>query len=247
MLEKTATAPRRLPFDQLDPPALHRRLAADGYAYVDGVPAEFDHAGWLAANVGPLMPQYDGQTIWSIKAEPRYEGVYHSLNMQPLTPHTECYEWAEVPPRYLALWCVVPGEDSGGQTTLGDGYAFLDTLTAPERELLASRQWQFVSTAGLQEMELGRVARHPILERRPGRSPVLRFTCRCIHDPDGDPFLAEFRERLLGFFDDTHVAVSFEPRALLVWDNHRLLHSRTGYSDPRRHLRRVWLGERPAA
>lgn len=246
MREKLPTAPRRLPYDQLDPTTLHERLAEDGHVYVDGVLAGFDHAGWLAEHVGPLMPQYDGQTVWSIKAEARFEGVYHSLNTQPLLPHTECYEWDGLPPRYLALWCLVPGEDGGGQTTLADGRAFLDTLTAAERDELASRQWDFVSSAGLQEMELGRAARHPILELRPGRPQVLRFTCRCIADPTGDPFLADMRERLLRFFDDSHLAVTFDPGALLIWDNHRLLHSRTGYSDPRRHLRRVWIAETPA-
>lgn len=236
-------AVRRLPHEELDPTALHERVAKDGYAYVTGIPEEFDHAAWLAEHVGPLMEQYDGRTVWSIKADQRYDGVYHSLNNKPLTPHTECYEWTELPPRHLALWCVVPGDGEGGQTTLGDGFAFLDTLSAADRAAMATRVWDFVSSAGLQEMQLGRTARHPMLERRAGLPPVLRFTCRCIADPDGDPFLTEIRERLVRFFDDTRVAVTFERNALLVWDNHRMLHSRTGYSDLRRHLRRVWLAE----
>jgi len=236
--------PRQLPFDEFDPDTAHERLAKDGYIYVTSVPDDFDHAGWLAEHVGPLMEQYDGRTVWSIKADQRFEGVYHSLNSQPLTPHTECYEWSGLPPRHLALWCVVPGEGDGGQTTLGDGLAFLDTLSEEERTAMATREWDFVSSDGLQQMHLGRAARHPMLERRAGAPPVLRFTCRCIADPDGDPFLADMRQRLVRFFDETHIAVTYEPNALLVWDNHRMLHSRTGYSDVRRHLRRAWLAER---
>lgn len=236
-------APRPLPFEELSPIALHERLSKEGYGYVTGVPDGFDHAGWLAEHVGPLMEQYDGCTVWSIKAEQRFEDVYHSLNTQPLSPHTECYESPGLPPRYLALWCVEPGEGQGGQTTLGDGFAFLDLLSEAEREAMATRIWDFVSSDGLQQMQLGLAARHPMLKRRDDAPPVLRFTCRCIADPGGDPFLADIRHRLLRFFEDSHIAVSYQRNALLVWDNHRMLHSRTGYSDVRRHLRRVWLAE----
>lgn len=244
MLNQAPPALNRVAFDQLaEQPPLRQIVAERGYVYVDGIPPDFDHAAYLAEHVGALMPQYDGQTVWSIKAEERFEGVYHSLNTQPLSPHTECYELDAVPPRYLALWCLVPGPDGEGQTTLADGLAFVDTLSEEERHEIANRRFDFLSTAGLQEMRLGSTARHPILELREERPPILRFTCRCIRDEGRDPFLDDLRRRLLDFFDDTHVAISFEPRALLVWDNHRMLHSRTGYSDPRRHLRRVWLAE----
>jgi alpha-ketoglutarate-dependent taurine dioxygenase len=216
-------------------------LDEHGYVYMHGVPADFDHVQYLS-QIGPLMPQYDGELIWSIKAQKRFDDLYHSLNTKPLMPHTECYEFLGLPPKYLALWCLVPAADGGGQTTLADLHMFLDTLTAEQRAKLASTKFEFVSSAGVQDMGLGKTAVHPLLEEREGKSPVMRFSYNCVVHND-DPFLLKVRERVLEFFNDTHVAVDFEPNALLIWNNHRMVHSRTGYTDRNRHLRRIWLAE----
>lgn len=233
--------PRRIGFGNLDPGGLATDLAEYGSVYVDDIPEGFDHAAFLSGLLGPLLPQYDGQKVWSIKAEPGFDDVYHSLNTKRLTPHTECYEWQDTPPKYLALWCLVPNSDPGGQTTLADGRAFLDTLAEEERELLRSRRYHYVSSAGLQQMSLGLSAEHPVLEERPGREPILRFTCQCI--ADADPFCVDIGRRLQEFFDKNKAEIDFTPRSLLIWDNHRILHSRNAFSDPKRHLRRVWIAE----
>lgn len=216
-------------------------LSTHGYVYLDDVPEGFDHQAFLA-RLGPLMPQYDGELVWSIKAQKRFDDLYHSLNTKPLMPHTECYEFAGTPPKYLALWCLVPAADGGGQTTLADMYAFFGALSDAEQEQVRSRAYPFVSSAGVQDMELGRTAAHPLREEREGRLPIVRFSYNCVvHDED--PFLLDLRERAVRFFDREHVAIDFEENALLIWDNHRMVHSRTGYSDRNRHLRRVWLEE----
>jgi alpha-ketoglutarate-dependent taurine dioxygenase len=231
----------RIGFDDIGTPVFSSALDEVGYVYVDGIPESFDHAEFLRTRLGPLLPQYDGQTVWSIRPDQRFEGTYHSLNSRRLTPHTECYEWQDAPPKYLALWCLVPNSDAGGQTTLADGGAFVASLDADERERLSQVEYHFVSSAGLQEMQLGRTARHPILEQRPGRSPILRFSCQCI--ADADEFCQDIGDRLQRFFDRTKVSVEFTARSLLIWDNHRFLHSRNAFTDPRRHLRRVWIAE----
>lgn len=231
----------RLPYAELTVERLRKLLDANGYAYVDQVPEGVDYVA-LLEGVGPLMPQYDGELIWSIQALERFDDLYHSLNTKPLLPHTECYEFPGIPPKYLALWCLTPAEDGGGQTTLTDMYSFLNTLDPAEREHLASHTYQFSSSSGVQDMELGRIADHPFVERRPGRPPIIRFSRNNV-DPAGDETLPAVLDRAVEYFDAEHVAVDFEPNALLVWDNHRMTHSRTGYTDRRRHLRRVWLAE----
>jgi alpha-ketoglutarate-dependent taurine dioxygenase len=209
---------------------------------MDNIPADFDHFGFLE-RLGVPLPQYDGELVWSIKADPRYEHLYHSLNTRELAPHTECSEFESLPPRYLALWCLVPPADGKGQTLLADIYAFLETLTPAERIKLAARHYQFTSTAGLQSMRLGRAATHPILENRAGLPPVVRFSYNCMH-ANGDRFALDILDRVLQFADQTQAAIDFTTGSLLVWDNHRVVHARTAYNDHRRHLRRVWLAER---
>lgn len=238
----TAKAINRIHHVGLDLGELDGALRRDGYAYIDEIPDGFDHAGFIE-RLGELMPQYDGQLIWSIKADERFDDVYHSLNSKALMPHTECYEYAEVSPRYLALWCITKASDDGGQTTLADMYAFFETLSAEQRRIATEREVRFVSTAGVQDMNLGRIASHPLLELRPGRPPVARFSYNCIDHQD-DPFLLEFREAALRFFEDHQLAVDIERNSLLVWDNHRMMHGRTAYTDRNRHLRRVWIAER---
>lgn len=230
----------RLPFGELTVAAIQRLLDKNGYAYVDGVPEEFDHVEFLR-QIGPLMPQYDGELIWSIKAQKRFDELYHSLNTKPLLPHTECYEFTGTPPKYLALWCLVPTAE-GGQTTLADMYGFVDTLTEQERARLAGNRFRFFSSSGVQDMELGREAEHPFIERRPQRPTIIRFSRNNV-DAAGDDLLPRVLGQAVEYFDREHVAITFETRALLVWDNHRMVHSRTGYDDRRRHLRRVWLRE----
>lgn len=232
----------RIGHDELSASALRELLDANGYAYVDGIPDGFDHVG-LLTQIGPLMPQYDGELIWSIRAHDRYQDLYHSLNTKPLLPHTECYEFVGRPPKYLALWCLVPSADGGGHTTLADMYRFIDTLSEQERTWLTERRFTFRSSSGVQDMQLGRTAEHPFIERREGRPPIIRFSVNNV-DPAGDDVLPAVLERATTYFAERHVAVAYEPNSMLIWDNHRMTHSRTGYTDRRRHLRRVWLDER---
>ncbi len=45
----------------------------------------------------------------------------------------------------------------------------------------------------------------------------------------------------LRHFDEAAVAITIPEGHMLIWDNHRMLHGRTGFSDSRRHLTRYWL------
>jgi alpha-ketoglutarate-dependent taurine dioxygenase len=230
-----------LTFAEYDFGRYKQLLKDNGYVYMHDIPDGFDHVKFLE-QFGPLMPQYDGELIWSIKADPRFDDLYHSLNTKPLMPHTECYEYPAVPPRYLALWCVTPAADEGGATTLADGYAFFEQYSPEVRLALQNRRYDFFSSAGIKDMELGRTGNHPLVECREGRPPIVRFSYNNVRQV-GDPLLDDVREGMLRHFDATHVAIHIEKNGLLHWDNHRVLHSRTGFDDRNRHLRRVWLAE----
>jgi hypothetical protein len=78
-------------------------LTLAGYAYVCGLPDDFDYPLELA-RLGPLVHQYGGALVRDVKPDPSISNtVVSSANMAELTPHTEWYEFAGPPPRYVAL------------------------------------------------------------------------------------------------------------------------------------------------
>lgn len=241
-MKRIATAESRLSHPEYDSTEFQRLLDDNGYVYLSDVPEDFDHLAFLTS-FGELMPQYDGRKVWSVKAEERFEHRYHSLNSRALLPHTECYEFPGVSPKYLGLWGIVQASDGGGQTTLADSRGFLTTLSSEEKEQLSKLFFDFFSADGVLDMKLGRTATHPLYELRQGRDPIFRFSHNNVKYAD-EPFLIDVRERVVRYFEEHHVAADIEPHAILLWNNHRMLHSRNAYTDKRRHLRRVWLAER---
>lgn len=242
MQSKHAVDASRAEIGQDDQKAIEQLLDQHGYVYLESPANDFDYVAFLQ-RLGPLYPQYGGEIVCSIKPDPQYDGMYSSLNTKELTPHTEYAEFTGLPPRYIALWCLVPVAGEGGQTMLGDVFAFLDTVAPHERAELAARQYEFVSTPGLQSMRLGSAAMHPVLEVRGDLPAVARFSYTCMECRD-DPFILGVRERLHEFVTQNRIAVDYTAGSLLIWDNYRMVHWRTAFEDRRRHLRRVWIGER---
>ena len=212
-------------------------LAAQGYVFLTNLPADFDHLD-LLSRFGTLVPQYDGRTVWSIKADARFDDLYHSLNTKELYPHTECYEMPGLPPRFLALWCISPAACGGGSTTLADGYAFVTSLTKAER-LVLKKEFPFVSSAGIQASALGKTATHPVYDES-GPSPIFRFSFNCM-SYHHDPVMVGIAKKCVAFFNTTCRSFEWHKNDLLLWDNYRMLHSRTGFEDRSRELKRVWL------
>lgn len=219
-----------------------RHLDSAGYFYLRDVPDAFDHQAFVE-RFGTLTPQYRGELIWNLTPEDGMDEYYHSRNTRALVPHTECYEFPGEPPAYLALWCVRPAEGLGGATTLADGYEFLKELSRAELEQLETRVYTFRSSEGLRRQGVEMTAAHPILERSADRSPILRFSYNNTVAVPGDGLLHDFLERGYGFFARHHFSVTIERNGLLLWDNHRMIHSRTSFTDRRRHLRRALLSE----
>ncbi len=219
--------------------AQKRRLESDGYLYLEDLPEDFDHLAF-AQRFGTLMPQYDGEIVWSIKADPKFDDHYHSLNTKKLNPHTECYEFEGTPPRYLALWCVHPASCGGGLTTLADGYRFIEQLSDSDRRYVSEKRFPYCSSSGIQASNLGRVAEHPMYDTSSQDRPIVRYSFNCMQR-DGDARMEEIAQRFKQFFHDTCVGIEWKKNAFLIWDNFRILHSRTAYKDRARELRRVWL------
>lgn len=169
-----------------------------------------------------------------------------------MLPHTEASDYQH-PPKHMALWCQKPADCGGGLTTLADVEGFLNTLTEEQRKQLAENEHYFGATGGVHASRtVG--ATHPILSFTDDNKPILRFSYNYIkhgdYSPDPDnlkpfdpgPFLSEIADRFLEYYEQNHMAIRMKPYSFLLWDNQCMIHSRTTYSDPNRHLERIFLG-----
>lgn len=213
-------------------------LSRNGYLYIDSLPENFDHFRFVQ-EFGKLTPQYDGNIIWSIKADEKFDDHYHSLNTKKLSPHTECYEFPGIPPRYLALWCDIPATCGGGQTTLLDAQPFFDQLDSCERETVENESIKFVSSSGIQSSELGVEANHYLITPRDNEAPLIRFSKNCVEN--SSEIIDSIANKFVNEFENKHDAINWKKNAFLIWDNHRVVHSRTEFTDRERELKRVWL------
>jgi alpha-ketoglutarate-dependent taurine dioxygenase len=226
--------------DLFSPEALalcKEKLKEQGYVNFMDLPDSFDYVRFLQ-QFGELMPQYDGNIIWTVKYDPTYEEAatgLGSLILGGLPPHTECYELEGLPPNYLALWCVKPAEGGGGETTLADGYTLIASLTKDEQHQLYQTICEFRGGP--------RVAHHPIYDPVTyPMEPIIRFSTKDLNDK-GDPFIMRIRQRFAEFFAANHEPIAYKKNSLLLWDNWRMLHGRTDYQDPSRELKRVWISK----
>ncbi|MFE7129996.1 TauD/TfdA family dioxygenase [Streptomyces sp. NPDC057638] len=220
--------------------SLQGALRDNGFSYIRGLPASCDHAS-LFSFLGEVIPQYNGVAVREVRPEADMEGIYSVSNLDALSPHTEGYEFPTLPARYVVLWAVQPAAGPGGETTLADGYAYLEGFSPQDRRRLSTDLYAWRSNVSLERrgVELSRI--HPALEHQPD-GLVMHYCSRDILRT-GDPLQSRYVDEGLRFFADHHVAVAIEKDAVLVWDNWRMMHARNAFTDPRRHLRRVLLGD----
>lgn len=221
-------------------------LKKHGWVLISGLPVGFDWKGfaqWLTGT--ELMPQDQGETVYDVKFVPGNDRLSDSKSQNALRPHTEA-SYLYKPPKYLALWGVKPSSCGSGHTTLADGYEFFRSLTEEEQRKLIEYRCPFVSKDGEKQVLA------PIFQMLRFNRAILRFSYNIVlyRDPSpdvdaeptvNDPFLKEICDRLLQFFEERHEAIRIESNSLLIFDNYRIIHSRTQYLDPARHLQRIWL------
>ncbi|WP_033429409.1 TauD/TfdA dioxygenase family protein [Saccharothrix syringae] len=222
----------------IDEDAVRSDLRAHGYSYVDDVGESFDLRTGFGF-LGEPVPQYLGEYVRDVRPDPAIsDDVITPYNRSEVLPHTEWFEFPDVPPRYVVLHAVVAAS-SGGETTLADGYGYLATFSAEDRAELARRSYRWRSQVTLESEGIHQEASAPILTAVDGR-PVLRFSSLFMECADdfSKNFVAAGRE----YFRRTRVAIPIGSGGALVWDNWRMLHARNAFTDRRRHLRRVIIG-----
>ncbi|MFJ7771006.1 TauD/TfdA family dioxygenase [Streptomyces sp. NPDC097107] len=222
--------------DELLAKTFHQLMDEHGYVLMCNVLDSFDQVRFCR-ELGTFVPNYTGAVVGDVRPEPGMDDVYHAGNTRPLTPHTEGYDFAVLPPRYIALWCVTPASGAGGETTLCDTRPWVQALPDEERKRLLDHTHDWKTTEGVQRLGLDLKTRHPILEEHE-KGLIVRFSCNNLLREDDDP-AADLQERWKRAFEAEHIAVTYQRNDMLVWDNWRLLHARNAFTDRSRHLRRI--------
>lgn len=232
---------------------LHERAIIEkGYTLVSGISSD-DEAEKLLGEFGELIPQYDGSLRYQVKYTPGFEQRRYSKSVNTILVHTEAPGW-DPPPAYLALHCRVQATCGSGHTELADLRQFAASLPEGERAALYRRDinWVGHNTGGVGAAGVHR----PVVERAPGGREVFRFSYNLLtageYDPPLDekpdpgslplgPYGLHLAEQVEAFFREHRVSVLIPEDSVLVWDNQRMVHARSAYRDPRRHLTRYWI------
>ncbi len=224
-----------------------------GYTVVDG-PVDAREAVEILSCFGTLVAQPDGTLANEVKASPGFAKLRHTKSPNAIQVHSEAPGWA-VPPRYLALHCHVQAACGGGHTEIADVREFVADLDDAARSLMYEREIDWPSYRSDDPADVG--VRRPIVERAP-RGEVVRMSYNLLRagayapvvdEPPSPDMLplgargAELADRVSEFFRLRKTSVLIPEGAILVWDNQRMLHARSAYSDLRRHLTRYWLAE----
>ncbi|MFI6685546.1 TauD/TfdA family dioxygenase [Streptomyces sp. NPDC050485] len=230
----------------------HKDLVEQGYTLIDDIHTDEEAAEALRP-YGELIPQYDGQLRYQVKAAPGFEHRRYSKSTNTILVHTEAPGWTP-PPRYLALHCRVQATCGAGQTELADARAFLSSLDEVHAEAARKQdiEWVGHNTGGT---GTGGV-RAPVAEAGADEREIIRFSYNLLtaghYDPplDAAPDPAtlplgrlglDLAEQAVEFFREHKTSVLIPENSILVWDNQRMLHARSEYRDVRRHLTRYWL------
>lgn len=234
-------------------------LTENGCVLFDGITTD-EQAEEALTRYGRFMPQYDGELRYQVKAAPGFETRRYSKSTNTILVHTEAPGW-DPPPRYLALHCRKQATCGSGHTELADMRAFVATLDENTRDALAERaiDWIGHNTSGVGTEGV----RRPIVERTGDGAEIFRFSYNLLTSGSYDPLMdekapddrlplgalgRELAERAVAFYQAHKVSVLIPENSVLLWDNQRMMHARSSYRDPARHLTRYWLeGLRPEA
>lgn len=223
-------------------------LDRDGYVVIEGIGSQ-DAAESFVRGIGELIPQYSGSLTHHVTYRPGHDHLAYSQSTNTILAHTEAPGW-EPSPAYLALYCHRQARCGGGHTDLLDIRAVLERVDDAELALLTQHEMHFPGPLG------GTTTR---MIAGDGDRTVVRFSYNLLTSADYDPVLAAdidvarlplgeagraLARRVSDLFSELRTSVLIPDGALLIWDNQRMLHARSAYTDRARHLTRFWCTDR---
>ena len=212
-----------------------------GFIIFRGVPTDLEHVRKVASAFGWPRETNFGVTF-EVRSKPGAEAIDLAYTPMKLDPHTDNPYRSPVPGVQL-LHCVA-NETTGGLSTLVDGFAVAEALRARDPEafrilsttlvrfLFRDKDTEMMSSAPLIELDAG------------GNVRVIRFSPRLDFVPLLPPAALSAYYRARQLFGQMLRSNAFEVRFLLnkgdlvMFDNCRLLHGRTGF-DPQEGLRHL--------
>jgi gamma-butyrobetaine dioxygenase len=212
-----------------------------GFIIFRGVPTDLEHVRKVASAFGWPRETNFGVTF-EVRSKPGAEAIDLAYTPMKLDPHTDNPYRSPVPGVQL-LHCVA-NETTGGLSTLVDGFAVAETLRARDPEafrilsttlvrfLFRDKDTEMMSSAPLIELDAG------------GNVRIIRFSPRLDFVPLLPPAALSAYYRARQIFGQMLRSNEFEVRFLLnkgdlvMFDNCRLLHGRTGF-DPQEGLRHL--------
>lgn len=220
------------------------QLRRFGFVVARNVPLEMDGVAAVVDRIGPMR-----RTNWGGIADVKAIASAYDLTMtsRGLEQHTD-NPYREPVPGYIFLHCLENDAD-GGDSTITDGFRVAEELrrTAPEEFDALTRvrpTFTYVDSETILENA------GPLIELDArGRVRQLRLSNRTEAAPPEDAALLEryyrARQRLGRLATDPRFQLQFKlaPGDLMVMDNYRLLHGRTGYAlgTGRRHMRQCYM------
>ena len=195
-------------------------VARQGYCWIE----DTTEADMWSIAIGLGTPRYETRDRQIVKLiRPRAEGLSqaNTLSSRHGTAsfpfHTDAAYWP-TPPRFLLLRCLDPGE-GGRSTLLSDTHAWL-----------SKRQWNVLNRA-VCAIAGSRPFLAPIAARNSDGPAIIRYDVACMRPTSRRSSMA------LALVDvqtaEAQVTeIHWRHRALLVIDNHRLLHARSESPKP---------------
>jgi gamma-butyrobetaine dioxygenase len=216
-----------------------------GFVIFENVPVEHGAVIKVAEKFG-FLRALGSVVLWDVRSDPSSYDL--SMTSLALEAHTDNPYRAE-PPEVQMLHCLT-NETSGGLSTLVDGFAVAQTMRErhPEAfDVLAHTPVRF-KFIRVDRIQLTASASHIELDVT-GALKGVRYSPRVDYVPLLEPEKLEsyFRaRRLLANYlrsPDFEIRFLLKPGELLIMDNRRLLHGRTGFNPTEglRHLEGCYL------
>ena len=215
-----------------------RRLDQWGHVVVHRV-GDLAAAEELVRALGAPIPPYNGRLTDEVTYRP---GENHLA-------YTEAPGW-DPSPAYVGLFCHREARCGGGHTDLLDVRRLVAALDADELKLMTDAELHFPGPDG--------GVRSTMLGTDAAGNTVTRFSSNLLISSDDDPALVadvdpsrlplgeagrRLAYRVGDLFHELRTSVLIPDGALLIWDNQRMLHARSEFSDRARHLTRLWCGD----
>lgn len=200
----------------------------------------------LIKNAGSDDPDKTLETALATFAHPiSYLGLPLVMNLKPkpgfqpasyagtgvFDLHTDL-SWFEKPPKYIAMFCVMPESAGGGIPLLADGWQALNSLSPQDVAYLKSHPVTFPPPDHIDYPPLT----GPIVTDRT-EGPFIRFRYDLLDNPTQpiQNFFAAVNEHL--------IQVEVTSGSMFIFDNDRMLHGRTelkGGMSSDRHFKRLY-------